>query len=476
MLPRRGDRAAGHHPHSPYSCLPAPRKHTSFPSLHISLAKSRAPRRGGKLDAIIIGHELTLPSAGAGGNAGSLDLLLLEPSGELWAIEAKLSRNAQSNPEYVFGNQLKRYAISMMETHFREHHRHIESFAFGHRVHLKPPEVLATRWQNARSLEAMLRGWLELRGDASAADRARYLVRVVERRMALGKFTCAVLTDEARPDQCRWIDEKADGFPLALLELNEAGNLRVVRRPELAPVDLDDEDIPLDLPPFLRIPGTYHPLPSTIPRILNEWAYDLYHDVVQPRTIALVGESQFAKPAECDHASFRYRVPIKCGAPLVLEIGRGAERHMGERWLPGSTALRINVNLLWAVSEAWKTQEVAMRALIRDELWSLCAALIDKAGYHIKGSCRGGGHSRCERSSSRESIVVSSPIRGSSNELILERNRRDLDFDGELPEHLEEDRRALHAMFDAIDDAVVNERPLPLLKRTAQVKRGGGSS
>jgi len=31
-------------------------------------------------------------------------------------------------------------------------------------------------------------------------------------------------------------------------------------------------------------------------------------------------------------------------------------------------------------------------------------------------------------------------------------------------------------MFDAIDDAVVSERPLPLLKRTAQVKRGGGSS
>lgn len=432
------------------------------------------PNAGAELDAIIIGHELTLPSAGAGGNAGSLDLLLLEPSGDLWAIEAKLSRNAQSNPEYVFGNQLKRYAISMMETQFREHHRHFESFAFGHRVHLKPPEALATRWQGALSLEAMLREWLELRGEASAADRARYLVRVVERRMALGKFTCAVLTDEVRPDQCRWIDEKADGFSLALLELSEAGNLRVVRRPEPAPVDLDQELIPLDLPPFLRIPGTYHPLPSTIPRILNEWAYDLYHDVVQPRTIALVGESQFAKPLECDHASFRYRVPMKSGAPLVLEIGRGAERHMGERWLPGSTALRINVNLLWAVSEAWKTQEVAMRALIRDELWSLCAALIDKTGYHIKGSFRGESFP-VERSSSESRSLFLRRFE-ESNELILERKRRDGTFDtANSLEHLEEDRRALHAMFDAIDDAVVTERPLPLLKRTAQVKRGGGS-
>ncbi len=423
MLPRRCD-VAGHHPGFTL-LVPCPSETHLVQSFAAHLAHQvPRPEAGAELDAIIIGHELTLPNAGAGGNAGSLDLLLLEPSGELWAIEAKLSRNAQSNPEYVFGNQLKRYAISMMETHFREHHRHIESFAFGHRVHLKPPEVLATRWQNARSLEAMLRGWLELRGDASAADRARYLVRVVERRMALGKFTCAVLTDEARPDQCRWIDEKADGFPLALLELNEADNLRVVRRPELAPVDLDDEDIPLDLPPFLRIPGTYHPLPSTIPRILNEWAYDLYHDVVQPRTIALVGESQFARPLECDHASFRYRVPIKCGAPLVLEIGRGAERHMGKRWLPGSTALRINVNLLWAVSEARKTQDVEMRALIRDELWSLCAALIDRAGYHIKGSLRGESFP-VERSSSESRSLFLRRFE-ESNELILERKRRGL--------------------------------------------------
>ena len=37
---------------------------------------------GDELEGIVIGHELNLPSAGAGGNAGSLDLLLLEPSGE----------------------------------------------------------------------------------------------------------------------------------------------------------------------------------------------------------------------------------------------------------------------------------------------------------------------------------------------------------------------------------------------------------
>ena len=425
---------------------------------------------GDELEGILIGHELTLPSAGAGGNAGSLDLLLLEPSGELWAIEAKLSRNSQSNPEYVFGNQLKRYAISMMETPFLKLHRYLESFAFGHRVLIKPAAPLAELWVAARSLEDMIRSWLILRGHDDAFNHARHLTRVVEQRLRTGNFVCGVLTDEARLEQGTWIDNNSAGFPLALLELNGRGEFRVLRRPQSTHVDLSDESRTVELPPFLRVPGTYQPLPSTLPRILNEWAYELYDTIVRPRTIVLVGKEQFENPKECDHASFRFRIPLRSGAPVVLEVGRGAERHMGSRWMPASTSLRINVNLLWSVSEAWRDDDMQHRNRLHEELWALCSGLIEKAGYHIKGGI------------SKETFPTERPATESrslfdrrfdlSNELILERKRVDGTFDlANRPEDLERDRESLVALFDVLETFLAPERPLPILKKVTQVKR-----
>ena len=124
---------------------------------------------------LIIGHETRLPEAGKGGGGGSVDLLAVDDRGELWVIEAKLSRNAECVPLYVFANQLLRYASALRQVEFSTLHGHLQDFAFGRRG-IRPPEYLASRWLCARSLEEMLGAWLEIHGMDAADTEAAELV------------------------------------------------------------------------------------------------------------------------------------------------------------------------------------------------------------------------------------------------------------------------------------------------------------
>src|SRR5688572_26066569 len=67
-----------------------------------------APRRG-----LIVGHEVALLGGSQRGNTGSADLPMVTDDGRWWVIEAKLARSSEAQPNFLFGNQLARYALAI---------------------------------------------------------------------------------------------------------------------------------------------------------------------------------------------------------------------------------------------------------------------------------------------------------------------------------------------------------------------------
>jgi hypothetical protein len=101
-----------------------------------------ATEAGVALDAFVAGHEIALARASVRSNIGAADLLLVTSDGRWWLVEAKLARNAECDPHYLFGNQLARYADSIERLGLTGLHARLESYLYGRRTALQPPESL----------------------------------------------------------------------------------------------------------------------------------------------------------------------------------------------------------------------------------------------------------------------------------------------------------------------------------------------
>ncbi len=81
--------------------------------------------------ALIVGHEIALLGGSQRGNRGSADLLMVTDDGRWWLIEAKLARSAEAQPNFLFGNQLARYASSIEKLGVAKLHPRLESYLYG---------------------------------------------------------------------------------------------------------------------------------------------------------------------------------------------------------------------------------------------------------------------------------------------------------------------------------------------------------
>lgn len=335
---------------------------------------------------VIFAHELNLEGAGPNGNAGSADIVAVDDAGEIWVIEAKLRRNPQSNPYYVFGNQLARYANGLCHSSLTDLHRHIQDYAYGRRSVLTPPDNLAESWQNIRDLEGMLDQWMKQIPGGSYQS-GKELVQKMESRIRSGRFVLALLTDDPTPKQREWVSENAKDFESAVLTINTAGKIQLVCRTEPRSHLLMDQLSSVDLPPFDRIPQSFNPAPESFGTVLNDTAFQLFTEVALPALTESFGVEETLKPRRSTRsgASFGYCIKNRLGLPLTLMFGRGDHRLHKGAISPGEHTLKLDVNLKWACAALEDLSGNEKDAAIED-LWSLYSQLKDIAQYGIKNS------------------------------------------------------------------------------------------
>lgn len=331
---------------------------------------------------LVIGSEVHLPTASAAGGGGSADILAIDDHGELWLIEAKLSRNPQVNPWYLFGNQLSRYAHALTATGLTGLHVHLQHYAYGRRAGLRPPSSLAQEWRLTRDLEGMLKAWLSQLGrDPSTAGQ---LVASIGYRIRTGQFVMAALVDGDHTSLSEWSTQHADQFQTAVIVVR-GGTIAVVSRTPHRVCVAEDGECPA-LPPFDRIPQSFALRPHTIPLVLNETALQLWQEIVEPRLIGLLGPLDELR-CDSNSTSFGYCIEGASGVPFFLRIGRGDDRvHRGrDTGRPGAHSLKLDLVFKWACSTLLaKGQDE--RQLGVDSLYRLSHGLVFRVGYRFKAT------------------------------------------------------------------------------------------
>lgn len=411
----------------------------------------------GARELLILGNELRLPGGSTTGGHGSLDLLAVDDLGEVWLIEAKLRRNPQRNPWYLFGRQLTAYAEAVTRVGLQGIHRHLQEYAFGRRPRVTPPAALADRWLGARTLADMLRPWLAgLGGDRVSPEE---LVAVIGGRLSSGQFLLAALVDSDDGTLARWGSEFQDDFQTAVIVVGD-GTVEVpFRTPWRKPVTGSDTLVPL--PPFGRIPQSYKLTPASAPLVLNETALRLWYEVIEPELAALVGPIDEAR-CYSNAISFGYCLPSVHGPPFFLRIGRGDHRvHRGtDAGAPGSHAVKVDIVFKWACSELLKLgpDEAQRRQATVDSMYRLCHALVFRAGYRLKATDHGTSVTEFNRQF----------LRGlSARTLLVERGGlkhgvRDFGVD---PDAYKTDAAVLGIVFEELKKQLPPQRPLMPIRK-----------
>lgn len=400
---------------------------------------------------LVIGSEVHLEAGSTSGGAGSADLLAVDDRGELWLIEAKLQRNAQSNPWYLFGRQLSTYADALSRVGLAGIHSHLQDYAFGRRTSLAPPATLATRWLQARSLQDMLRPWL---ADLGRPTEATQLVEAIDHRMRSGQFLMAALVDHDDGSLAAWGRQFKNDFQTAVI-VADGGNVQVPFRTDWRPFRRAGDGV-LRLPPFGRIPQSFSLRPQTIPLVLNDTALRLWHEVAEPRLQAILGPLDRVR-CDANATSFGYCIPSAAGPPFFVRVGRGDHRvHRGaDTGNPGSHALKVDVVFKWACSEMldMDTSRASARQEAVDSIYRLCHSLVFSAGYRFKATNHGASQSNFNGEfqrglSARTLLVERGGLRGGPP-----------DF-GASPLSLSDDKAILARVFDSLEKELPQTRPL----------------
>lgn len=167
-----------------------------------SLAKSGLQLTPSKRTAgFIVACELPLRGSGISGSMGSADLLVVTEDRRWWLIEAKLRRNPESDPAYLFGNQLARYAAAIECEGLSNLHPYLQSYFFGRKASLQPPATLRSTLAAAADLKGALTAWSASRGSPRPEDEADELVGALAAQIKGRTLTLALLTDSALESQ-----------------------------------------------------------------------------------------------------------------------------------------------------------------------------------------------------------------------------------------------------------------------------------
>lgn len=325
---------------------------------------------GAHLDGFIAGSEIGLLGASQRGNTGAADLLMVTADGRWWLIEAKLAKNTECSPSFLFGNQLARYAQAMETLGVQRFHSRLESFVYGRRKGLQPPEYLRIRLEAARDLVDALDAWCAYRGLAHPRREAEQLVRMLADQLERRTLTLAALVDRPDASLGQWIDENRESRSMAVLGVPDA--IAAVIHDATMPIAPPGSSGSLALPSFTEVPQSYKPTPSTLPRVLSDAAYSLYSEVVEVRLREWTGGVwPDVVVSAISSAAFSFDLQSADGRLITLQVGRSAFAGGGGA---GAHPLKLIVNLIWAadrVHETWcidqqrgETQYAALELLV----------------------------------------------------------------------------------------------------------------
>lgn len=337
-----------------------------------------------RIGAFIAGHEVSLAGASQLGNHGSADLLMVTADGRWWIVEAKLSHNGECQPSFVFGNQLARYAKSMETLGLGGLHPRLESYFYGRRSALRPPDVLQQRIELARDLTSVLAVWCDERGLIDPPVEAARLVSMLADQLSRRTITLAALVDAPDGTFVDWIGEQRGTRSLALLTVAE-GQPRLLCDGTIDLVPPRQEDVQRVLPPFDHIPQTYKPTPRTLPRVLAPEAYALFAEVLEPRLRTWTAEAwPDVEIGDVSSASFSVYLQGRDEREICLQIGRGS---IGGGGGAGAHPLKLIVNLIWAAEQVygrWATDRESGEDAYR-ELERLLEQLCTSGGMLVRG-------------------------------------------------------------------------------------------
>jgi hypothetical protein len=343
-----------------------------------------SPGRDGLLRGFIVGMEVALVGASANGNMGAADLLMVTEDGRWWLIEAKLAASSESRPDYLFGNQLARYAQAIEDLGIRGLHSRLESYLYGRRRGLRPPETLLEQLERSTDIVGALTVWCDSLSSQNADARAKWLVAMLEGQIAARTITLAGLVDVPDHRHQGWIAENCRQRSLALLTV--AGGRPSIVYDGLAALPSGERTmIDHQLPRFDLIPQSYKPTPRTLPRMLSKRAFELYCRVLEPRLARWTDDKwPDVELSVVTSAAFSLDLRSEIGREICLQIGRSALAGGGR---PGEHPMKMIVNMIWAAEQVyatWTADAAAAEAAYRD-LETLICRLCSSAGMLVRG-------------------------------------------------------------------------------------------
>jgi len=313
---------------------------------------------------------------------------MVTDDGRWWLIEAKLVRNSESQPNFLFGNQLARYALAIEKLGVPKLHQRLASYLYGRRKALSPPESLSLRFENARDLADILATWCADGGACDAAAESARLLSMLEAQIAQRSLTLAGLVDVPGLRYDEWIRENQATRSLALLTVeNEqpvlvCDGLARLRSPE-------EIEAPTLLPPFDHIPQSYKPTPRTLPRVLSEPAYALYRHVLEPRLEFWTDDAwPDVELSVVTSAAFSLDLRSVTGREICLQIGRSG---VAEGGTAGNHPLKLIVNLIWAAEAVFDVRTTSFEEGERAyaDLETLVTRLCTRSGMSVRGVSSG---------------------------------------------------------------------------------------
>jgi len=427
----------------------------------------RSALRNGASRMLVIGNEVAVHGAGSGGSTGSIDILAVDDRGEVWLIEAKLARNTQSDPAYVFGNQLARYASGVMKMDVASIHRSLEEYLYGRRSVIKPPASLSHEWMRCKSIEEMLAVWYRAAGKQGAEDLTKKLAMTLTGRIQRGDFVLAVLTDVVSESQKQWIKEfgEPNGLQCALVSMS-CGQIRVEYRSE--PVFESVDDPSWKCPFFERLPQSYAPSPQTLPLMLNDTAYALWKEIVFPQLATAFGADIAMLPDRSGNssASFGYCALMSNGLPLVLQFGRGDKFiATGGHAIAGQHSLKLQINLAFALGQIRQSDDAVWIDKKWQEIFEFTRPLVEQCEFVLKGLP---SQEYCRMP---PRALFLEKISRPGDEYVLERQMRSgkKDF-GNSPDHVDDDSRVLSRALDFVFDSLEGNAPFHTIIRPQRSK------
>lgn len=336
-----------------------------------------------KLQGLIVGCEIALRGASQMGNTGAADLLLVTEDGRWWLVEAKLARSAECRPNFLFGNQLARYAQALEEIGLEGLHPRLQEYLYARRKGLKPPKGLAGQLAESTDLMGVLRAWCQNRGHAAPETEAGRLLGMFATQIRRRTLTLAALVDLPDPTLAGWVRDNADSRSLGVLTI--AGDLVVLADHGLSDLETPVTEERAPLPPFNLIPQSYKPLPGTLPRVLSGEAYALFRDRLEPRfsrwTDGAWPEIDLSKVTT---AAFSMDLRGESGREICLQLGRAGLAGGGG---PGEHPLKLIVNLIWAAEQVYETylHDQSLGEQGYADLEALVMRLCQKGGMLVRG-------------------------------------------------------------------------------------------